>query len=95
MKKENPIAAQIANRDQLWQQMRDQLGGIYHPDRDFTGPEILISAILQDFAGMLQRAQPGENVSETYRTEDGQAEIRLQAVRTSGGSTVAVEVRPR
>lgn len=57
---------------------------IYGRQDGMKNSAVLVPAILGDFAGMLEKAGIGDTVSETYRTEDGAAEISLQAVKGSG-----------
>lgn len=85
----------IADYEQLWHQLRDRLSRFYNAGSGSMSMDVLITSILKDFAGMLEKARPGDTVSETYRTEDGKAEVFLQTVMTIGGSTVFVEVKPQ
>lgn len=43
--------------------------------------DVILPAFLQDFFKMIDRAGVNDNVSETYRTEDGKVTLRLEGYR--------------
>ncbi len=70
-----------------------QLVGIYGPEEGLKSCGVLVPAILRDFSGMIDKASVGDTVAETYRTEDGRAEISLKTVKKAAGGTVTATVR--
>lgn len=83
----------ISNLTELEGGLTGRLISIYGDKDGVRSSSVLVPAILQDFSGMIDKADIGESVSEIYRTEDGKAEIILQTVKSPGGSTVRAEVR--
>ena len=73
--------------------LTSRLVEIYGPEEGIKNSGVLVPAILRDFSGMIEKADVGESVSETYRTEDGKAEIVLGTVKMAGGSDIKVDVR--
>ena len=76
-------------------ELTTRLVEIYGMAEGMKNSKVLVPAIVNDFAGMLEKAAVGDTVSETYRTEDGVAEIRLQAVKGSGASEWSMDVHRR
>ncbi|MCR5674654.1 MAG: hypothetical protein K6G16_02995 [Lachnospiraceae bacterium] len=70
-----------------------RLTEIYGPEEGIRNSGVLVPAILRDFSGMIEKAAVGERVTETYRTEDGKAEIVLDTVKTTGESEITVIVK--
>ena len=48
----------------------------------------VLPGVMRDFRGMLERAAPGELVRETYRTDDGRSDVRLEGRRTASGLSI-------
>lgn len=46
--------------------------------------DVILPAFLQDFFQMIDAAGEGENVTETYRTEDEKVTLRLEGYRKHG-----------
>ena len=78
--------------EQIRLELTARLTQIYGPQQGLKNSSVLVPAILKDFTGMLERANIGDTVSETYRTEDGAAEISLQAVKRSGETVLSANV---
>ena len=83
----------INNIEGLQLKITSRLVEIYGQSDGLKNSSVLVPAILNDFSSMLQKSKIGQSVSETYRTEDGVAEIILTATKTTGGSNVIAEIR--
>ena len=84
---ENLKAAQL--------ELTTRLVEIYGPSEGVKNCSVLVPAILKDFSGMLEKADVGDCVTETYRTEDGIAEIILRAVKKTGTPELSMDVHRR
>ena len=85
----------IADGKNLQLALTGRLVEVYGPQDGLKNSGVLVPAILKDFTGMLKKAAVGDTVTETYRTEDGVAEITLRAVKTAGESNVQFDIRRR
>ena len=83
----------IADLTKLKLELTGRLLEIYGPEEGMKSSSVLVPAILRDFSGMIAKADIGDAVEETYRTEDGRAEIVLRTVKAAAGSSVAADVR--
>ena len=68
---------------------------IYGQSEGMKNSSVLVPAILKDFSEMLEKANIGDTVTETYRTEDGIAEITLHAVKKTGTPKLTMDVHRR
>lgn len=50
--------------------------------------DVILPAFLQDFYRMIDQAGEGENVTETYRTEDEKVTLRLEGCREHGSRVI-------
>ena len=85
----------ISNIEELKLKIISRLIEIYGQNDGLKYSGVLVPAIIGDFSGMLDKTNVGKSVSETYRTEDGVAEIILTATKAEGGSDVIAEIRRR
>ncbi|MCR4762910.1 MAG: hypothetical protein K5696_05210 [Lachnospiraceae bacterium] len=85
----------IADKEKLQLTLTSRLIEIYGPENGVKSSGVLVPAILRDFSGMIDKAGPGDTVSETYRTEDGKAEIVLKTVKRTAGCVVTADVKKR
>ena len=83
----------ITNLKELEDSLTSRLIGIYGQKEGVRSSSVVVPAILRDFSGMIDKAGVGDRVSETYRTEDRKAEIVLQTVKSTEGSTVRADVK--
>ena len=83
------------DRKEAQLELTARLVEIYGPSEGMKNSSVLVPAILNDFYGMLQKAKIGDTVSETYRTEDGIAEITLRAVKKPGTPELTMDVHRR
>ncbi len=85
----------IADIEGVQLKLTSRLMEIYGAKEGLKNSSVLVPAILKDFSGMIEKAKDGETVTETYRTEDGVAEITLQATKRSGVTGLSMDVKRR
>ena len=74
----------------LWiRNVRAAFAAVYGETKGRTVCDAVIPGVLGDFRGMLDRAEPGETVRETYRLDDKKGEISLEGRRTEDGRHLA------
>ena len=76
-------------------ELTSRLIEIYGQQNGMKNSSVLVPAILKDFLGVLEKANIGDTVTETYRTEDGIAEITLHAVKKTGTPELELDVHRR
>ena len=87
--------SQIADIEGVQLKLTTRLMDVYGAEEGMKSSAVLVPAILKDFSAMVEKAAEGETVSETYRTEDGVAEITLQAIKGSEVTGLTMDVRRR
>ena len=87
--------SQIADIEGVQLKLTTRLMDVYGAEEGLKSSAVLVPAILKDFSAMVEKAAEGETVSETYRTEDGVAEITLQAIKGSEVTGLTMDVRRR
>ena len=85
----------LADIEEVKLRLTARLMDIYGAEDGLKNCAVLVPAILKDFSSMVERAKAGETVTETYRTEDGAAEITLQTVKGSIATGLQMDVRRR
>ena len=68
--------------------LREQLIELYGPLEGERSAAVLIPAIFRDFDKELDKVERGVSVRETYRTEDGVAQLDLTGYRDDEGRAV-------
>ncbi len=70
----------------LWiQSARTVFAALYGEKKGRAVCDAVIPGVLGDFRGMLDRAEPGAVVRETYRLDDKKGDILLEGCRTAEG----------
>lgn len=65
--------------------VRAAFAAVYGEEKGRAVCDAVIPGVLGDFRGMLDRAEPGAVVRETYRLDDRKGEICLEGRRTADG----------
>ena len=61
---------------------------IYGPAEGTRVLMTILPGITADFRKMLERAEPGEEISEEYFLEDGKCSVRLAGVKEKAGGRI-------
>ena len=67
------------------QNVRAAFAAVYGETKSRAVCDAVIPGVLGDFRGMLDRAEPGALVKETYRLDDKKGDICLEGCRTAEG----------
>ncbi|MBQ9606562.1 MAG: hypothetical protein IJV16_05235 [Lachnospiraceae bacterium] len=71
----------------MWiEKVTDKLSEIYGEDKAGQVSMNIMPSCIADFSKMLEKAAPGDTVNETYRTEDGLAELFFTGIKTDSVS---------
>ena len=65
--------------------VRAAFAAVYGEARGRAVCDAVIPGVLGDFRAMLDRAEPGAAVRETYRLDDKKGDICLEGLRTADG----------
>ena len=64
---------------------RAAFAAVYGEEKGRAVCDTVLPGVLGDFRGMLDRAEPGASVRETYRLDDRKGDITLEGRRTADG----------